>query len=77
MWICLLYFRIILPKQLIFSKQPLPQVARTLLAAGADPDLPDKTSGQTPLHYAALYGYTGVMEDLLSKCCGLLFVLAA
>lgn len=44
------------------------QVARALLVAGADPDLPDKSSGQTPLHYAASGGYTGIIEDLLSKC---------
>jgi ankyrin repeat protein len=38
-----------------------------LLAAGADPDLPDKASGQTPLHYAASNGNSNVLEELLSK----------
>lgn len=49
----------------------LAQVAKALLAAGADPDLPDKVSGQTPLHYAASNGYTTILEELLSKWGGL------
>jgi len=47
-----------------------PQVTRALLAAGADPDLPDKVSGQTPLHYAASGGYNLIMEELLSRWLG-------
>lgn len=43
------------------------QVVRALLAAGADPDLPDKASGQTPLHYAASNGHMNIIEDLLSE----------
>jgi hypothetical protein len=43
------------------------QVARALLAAGADPDLPDRASGQTPLHYAASNGHMTILEELLSE----------
>lgn len=43
------------------------KVAKALLAAGADPDLPDKASGQTPLHYAASNGNSNVLEELLSE----------
>lgn len=49
-------------------RTPSTQVARALLAAGADPDLPDKASGQTPLHYAASNGHMTIMEELLSEC---------
>ena len=39
----------------------------TLVAAGADPDLPDKASAMTPLHYAASGGHMDALNALLGE----------
>jgi ankyrin repeat protein len=41
------------------------QVARALVAAGADVDLPDKASAMTPLHYGAMGGHLDIIDSLI------------
>jgi hypothetical protein len=40
-------------------------VVRGLIAAGADLDLPDRTTSMTALHYAATNGYMEILEMLI------------
>lgn len=44
-----------------------PDVARTLLALGADPKAEDATWGDTPIHYAACSGDMETVRQLLAK----------
>lgn len=41
------------------------QVVKALISAGADVDLPDKSSSMTPLHYAAMGGYVDMVDALI------------
>eukprot|EP00775_Hariotina_reticulata_P004228 gene4228-4477_t len=52
------------PLVLAASKNNI-KVVRALVAAGADLDLPDKTTSMTALHYAASGGYMEIVEALI------------
>jgi hypothetical protein len=45
------------------------QVARALVAAGADVDLPDKSTAMTPLHYGAMGGHLDIIDSLIGEIC--------
>jgi hypothetical protein len=41
------------------------QVAKALIAAGAEVDLPDKSTAMTPLHYGAMGGHLDIIDSLI------------
>jgi hypothetical protein len=43
------------------------QVALALVAAGADVDLPDKSTAMTPLHYGAMGGHLDIIDSLIGE----------
>lgn len=45
----------------------LVQVVRALVSAGADVDLPDKSSSMTPLHYGAMGGHLDIIDCLIGR----------
>jgi ankyrin repeat protein len=45
------------------------QVAKALVAAGADVDLPDKSTAMTPLHYGAMGGHLDIIDSLIGAMC--------